>query len=81
MLDLIMADLHVKDIPDPLHDRLRRHAQAQNSTISAVVLTAIEREFARLEWQERLAARSTVDLDTDIAALIRVERELRGDWD
>ena len=35
-----MADLHVKDIPDPLHDRLRRHAQAQNSTISAVVLIA-----------------------------------------
>ena len=51
-----MADLHVKDIPDPLDDRIRRHAQAQNSTISGVVLIAIERELARLEWQERLAA-------------------------
>ena len=51
-----MANLQVKHVPDTLHYRLRRHAQAQNSTISAVVLNAIERELARLEWRERLAA-------------------------
>ena len=76
-----MANLQVKNIPDSLHDRLRRHAQAQNSTISAVVLNAIERELARWEWQERLSARPAVNLDTDVAAPIREERELRGDRD
>jgi hypothetical protein len=76
-----MANLQVKHIPDPLHDRLRRRAQAQNSTISAVVLNAIERELARWEWRERLSARPTVNLDTDVAALIRAERELREDRD
>ena len=73
-----MANLQVKNIPDDLHDRLRRHARASNCTISAAVLAAVERELARWEWRERLAQRSVTDLGVDAAALLAEERSLRG---
>ena len=73
-----MANLQVKNIPDDLHNRLRRHARANNCTLSAVVLTAVERELARGEWQERLARRPLTDLGVAAAALLAEERLLRG---
>ena len=72
-----MPNLQVRNIPDALHYRLRRHAQESNSTMSAVVLTAVERELARWEWQERLAQRPTTDLGVDAATLLAEERSLR----
>ena len=71
-----MANLQVKNIPDELHDRLRRHAREHNCTISAAVLTAVERELARWEWRERLAQRTQTDLGTSAAALLHEERAL-----
>jgi plasmid stability protein len=53
----LMANLQVKNVPDTLHQRLRRYARVNRCTISEVVLTAVERELARREWQERLAER------------------------
>ena len=50
-----MANLQVRNIPDELHERLRRHAREHNCTMSAVVLSAVERELVRWEWRERLA--------------------------
>ena len=44
-----MANLQVRNISDGLHDRLRHHARENNCTISAAVLTAVEREVARWE--------------------------------
>lgn len=73
-----MANLQVKNIPETLHDRLRRHARANNCTISAAVLTAVERELARWEWRERLAQRPTTDLGIEAAALLAEERSLRA---
>ena len=46
--------------------------------MSAIVLTAVERELKRREWQERWAQRSTTVLSADAATLIaeaRAERE------
>ena len=37
-----MANLQVRNIPEDLHDRLRRHARARRRTMSAVVLGAVE---------------------------------------
>ena len=72
-----MANLQVKNVPDALHERLRRHARDNNCTISAAVLTAVERELARWEWRKRLAQRPKTDLGADVVTLIREERRLR----
>ena len=73
-----MANLQVKNIPDALHERLRRHARENNCTISAAVLTAVERELDRWEWGKRLAQRPKTDLGTDAATLLMEERSLRN---
>ena len=73
-----MANLQVKNIPDELHERLRRHARERNCTISAAVLTAVERELARWEWRERLSQRPRTDLGVPAADLlheVRTQRE------
>ncbi len=72
-----MANLQVRNIPDDLHQRLRRHAREHNSTMSAVVLSAVDRELARWEWRERLAQRPETDLGVDAAALLADARALR----
>jgi hypothetical protein len=41
-----------------------------------VVLTALERELARQDWNEQLARRPATELDT--AAALLLERERRG---
>ena len=72
-----MANLQVKNIPDTLHQRLRRYAQEHQCTLSDIVLIALERELARLEWHERLAQRPTTDLGVSAASLIEQERQQR----
>ena len=72
-----MANLQVKNIPDALHERLRRHALENGCTMSSVVLTALERELARLDWQKRFAKHPTTDLGVDAATLLAEERALR----
>ena len=72
-----MANLQVRNISDDLHDRLRRHARENNCTISAAVLSAVERELARGEWRKRLAQRPETDLGVEAAALLVEERSLQ----
>ena len=72
-----MANLQVRNVPDDLHERLRRHARERNQSMSAVVLSAVERELARDEWRERLAQRPETDLGVGAAALLAEERALR----
>lgn len=72
-----MANLQVKNIPDALHERLRRHARENNCTMSAAVLTAIERELMRWEWRQHLAQRPETTLGVEAATLLREERSLR----
>ncbi len=45
--------------------------------MSAVVLTAIERELATWEWKKHLALRPKTDLGVEAAVLLRAERSLR----
>jgi plasmid stability protein len=72
-----MANLQVKNIPDTLHQRLRRYAKDHKCTLSDIVLIALERELARREWHERLAQRSTTDLGVSAASLLQQERQQR----
>jgi plasmid stability protein len=72
-----MATLQVKNVPETLHQRLRRYAQEHKCTLSDVVLSALERELARHEWHERLAQRPTTDLGVSAASLLEQERQQR----
>jgi hypothetical protein len=72
-----MPHLQVKNIPDSLHDRLRRFARETNRTLSASVLAAVERELDVWEWRKRLAQRPATDLGVGAATLITEARALR----
>lgn len=72
-----MAGLQVKNIPDGLYGRLRDYAAESNSTISSVVLEALERELAKADMLKRLAERPAVELTSAVAEVIRDERMTR----
>ena len=73
-----MANLQVKNMPDDLHERLRRHARENNCSMSDAVLIAVERELEKWEWRKRLAQRAKTDLGVEAAALLAEERSLSG---
>lgn len=73
-----MGNLHVKNIPDDLHERLRLHARENHCSMSAIVLAAIERELARRDWQKHLARRPKTNLDVEASALLMEERSIRN---
>ena len=78
-----MANLQVKNIPDSLHERLRNHARESESTISAVVLAAIERELADREFKMRLAEHPRTYLAVSAADVLneeRAAREMETEW-
>ncbi len=72
-----MANLQIKDMPDTLHERLRHYARENNCTMREAVLTAIEKELVRWEWQKRLAQRPETDIGADAVALLKEERSRR----
>ena len=72
-----MANLEVRNIPDDLHERLRRHAREHNRTMSAVVVSALERELARVDWRKRLTQRPPTDFGVDAAVVLAEERAMR----
>ena len=72
-----MANLQIKDMPDTLHERLRRYARENNCSMREAVLNAIEKELARWEWQKRLAQRPETDLGVDASALLEEELSRR----
>src|SRR5262245_57427646 len=75
---LFMASIQVKNIPEGLHNKLRRYAREQEITIGEIVLEAIEREVARREWHKRFTSRPTTRLRSSAAQLLEQERRLRN---
>ncbi len=76
-----MANLQVKNMPDALHKRLRRQARQNDTTIRSVVISAVERELAWMEWQERFNQRAKTNPDSSPAALLIEERMRCADED
>ena len=72
-----MANLQVRNVPDELYQRLRKHVDENSCTMRAVVLAAIERELIHREWQENLAQRPETHLGIDAATLLAEERVSR----
>jgi plasmid stability protein len=76
-----MGAIQVKDVPEELHEALRRRALEQGMTMADYVLDLIRRDLgvpSRREWFERLATREPVELRPGEAAdMIRAERAER----
>jgi antitoxin FitA len=74
-----MGAIQVKDVPQELHDALRRRAIQEGMTLADYVLDLIRRDLSlpsRREWLERLATREPVE-GGDIAEEIRAARAER----
>jgi plasmid stability protein len=72
-----MANIQVKNIPEKLHNRLRRYAREQECTLSDIILEALEREVSRREWQKRFSGRPSTQLRSSAAELLEEERRQR----
>ncbi len=77
-----MGAIQVKDVPEELHEALRRRAIQEGMTMADYVLDLIRRDLglpSRREWLERLATREPVDVSREeiLEALddARAERE------
>ena len=77
MLLLAMANIQVKNIPEKLHNQLRRYAREQGRTLGEIILEAIEREVSRREWQKRFSGRPSTQLRLSAAQLLEEERRQR----
>ena len=73
-----MSNIQVKNVPEPLHRRLRRQAKRRGCTMSELILRAVEAELARSEWRSRLANRPATDLGSSAADLLEAERGTRA---
>ena len=77
-----MGAIQVKDVPQELHEALRRRAIQEGMSLADYVLDLIRRDLglpSRREWFERLATREPVDISREeiLEALddARAERE------
>jgi hypothetical protein len=77
-----MGAIQVKDVPEELHEALRRRAIQEGMTMADYVLGLIRRDLglpSRREWLERLATREPVDIAPGVIAEdIRAGRAERG---
>jgi hypothetical protein len=72
-----MANIQVKNVPEKLHNRLRRFAREQDCTLGEIILEAIEREVTRREWHKRFSGRPMTHLRNSAAELLEQERRQR----
>jgi hypothetical protein len=79
---MLMGAIQVKDVPEELHEALRRRAIQEGMSLADYVLDLIRRDLAlpsRREWLERLATREPVNLPPGAAVEAlhaeRAERE------
>ncbi len=73
-----MANLQVKNVPEPIHRKLRALAKRRGTTVREIVLAAVGRELSREEFRRRLERRAPVDLGR---AAARSVEESRADRD
>jgi len=72
-----MANLQVKNVPEPLHRKLRAYANRRGRTVRDVVLEAVTRAIDAEEFRARLARRAPVALGRPVARTLEEERAER----
>jgi plasmid stability protein len=63
-----MGAIQVKDVPEELHEALRRRAIQEGMSLADYVLDLIRRDLglpSRREWLERLTTREPVDISRE----------------
>jgi plasmid stability protein len=73
----VARDIHVRNVPDGVHQELARRAKARGQSLTGYVKEILEREVsrpAREEVFERIRQLPPVQLDRPVADLIREER-------
>lgn len=61
-----MSFIQIKNVPEALHEAVRRRATAEGITISQYVLDLVQRDLALpspRDWHTHLATRPAVDVD------------------
>lgn len=74
-----MANLQLKNISEDLHRQLREVAAQERTTISDVVLRAIQYELARKGWVAAFRERAVTELGVSAAELLEEARAERGE--
>ena len=72
--------LHVRNVPDRLHRRLRQRAAKRSMTLTTYVLSILERDDRVATFDDWLASLRThprTVLDVNLADVVRAEREER----
>ena len=72
-----MATLQVKNLPDEMYERLRQLAKQRNTTISATVRHALDRELETAAWWDDWDKLPRSNLKINAPELLREARELR----
>lgn len=78
-----MSNIQLKNVPDDLHERLRRRARREGMAMRDYALRVLERDLAKptlSEWLDRVAARDAeaeMLSSEDVAQTIRAGREER----
>jgi plasmid stability protein len=73
-----MANLQIRDLPEDLHDELRRRAEKSSTSVRGYVIELIRRDQAHAspqDWLEEIGSRGRIDLGEPAADLIRAARE------
>jgi plasmid stability protein len=74
-----MAVLQIKNLPDDLHEALRRRAATEGITLSELVTRTLRRDLALPsldEWLDRVSTRPGTGIDG--AEVVENERRERG---
>lgn len=69
-----MGHIQVKNVPDELHDELRRRATARHQSVREYLLELIRQDLARPtleEWFDRVESRPPVQMSIRSDELIR----------
>ena len=72
-----MATLRVKNVPDDLHERLRKQARRYKTPLGNLVVVALEREIVQIELHERIAAQEPREFKVSPSEMLARERAQR----
>lgn len=75
-----MANLQIKDLPDDVHDELRRRARMEGLSMRDYMvrlLLADQATPSKHEWLARIRARPRIDPEAPVAELLAADRRGR----
>jgi antitoxin FitA len=75
-----MAHLQIRDLPEDLHEELRRRADQASTSVRGYVIELIRRDQALAspqDWLEEIGSHEPIELGEPAAELIRAAREER----